>query len=116
MNKLRGEHSFIVDGETFVAKLTINSLCSLEAITGGEEATSTLQSFARAVERGKINFTLLRSILWASIIEKHQGKTLQDVGDMILSMTIPVAVKTVIEIIRAAFPDAEGGEAEGSPQ
>ncbi len=75
-----------------------------------------MASFANSISNEKMNVTALRAILWASLLHNHEGKTLQGVGEIIEQMGIPKASAAVIAIMKAAFPDAEGKDAEGSPQ
>jgi len=97
-NKHRGEVELA--GRTL--RFTINSLCALEDVTG-QGIVDLVAGFSVKAPR----LTLVRSMLWAGLIDKHPETTPMDAGNIIEDVGLPAVTAAVREAFAASFPAPE---------
>lgn len=107
-NATQGAVRIDVGGKSYRLKLTVNGMCELEGATG-----KTLIEVVEAMPKGSMN--LLRSILWASLLEDHPDMSLADAGKIAQEIGVTSLAETLGEVIEAALP-ARDGDAAGKPK
>lgn len=103
-NKHRGEVSLQALGQTWKLRFSTNSLCELE-----EQAGEPLQSLAGKMDNPETaRIGTLRAILWAGLLDNHEGITLRQAGDIIDDLGTADAGAKIGEAFQLAFPEADG--------
>jgi hypothetical protein len=105
-NPLRGEVDLVVGEKTYLLRLSINGVVEAETLLD-KSVNEIIQSIDR--------MGTLRALLWAALREHHPSLSLFDAGDIIgIAGAENVGFK-VGEAIKAAFPEAKGGD-DSRPQ
>lgn len=117
MNKTRGQITLNIDGQSYQARLPINSLCALESVLD-QEVTAAVQSFLINAQNKRLSIRHTRAFLWAMLLESRPSITLEEAGDLIDRATPAYVVKKIMEILPLTFPDPAkgGGESSGPPK
>jgi hypothetical protein len=103
-NPHRGEKSVTIGDKTFTLVFTTNTICEVEdALDKG--ILEIQQQFGR--------LSVLRSLLWAGLREKHPEITLKAAGDLLGTAGAKVLGPVILEAIIAAFPKREADENAG---
>ena len=98
-NKERGEVELVVGDATYTLRLTINSICELEA-----EAGKPIGDVARDAESGSIR--PVRMIMWAALKDRHPEMTLNGAGDLMTAIGLSKCSEVMTKVLQAAFPPA----------
>lgn len=104
-NPVRGQVEIEVEGETFTLVFDVNALCALEGRLG-QTADQIVARFALTVSGSRLDLTLLRALLWASLIEHHDMSE-KDAGRLLSRAGMELVGAKVAEAIERAFPEAE---------
>lgn len=109
-NPHRGEASIALDGETYVLKFSLNSICEIEDMTG--------QSINDTLKQVQANdFRAVRAVLWGSLLDHHPDITLKEAGALIPEGGLTSIIEALSLAVTRSFPDAtEADEAAGNPQ
>lgn len=75
-NKERGELPLHIGGQTYVLKLTSNSACEMETLSG-----RTFGQILSRLHQGSI--TDVRLLLWGAMLARHPEITVLEVGELI---------------------------------
>ena len=67
-----------IGDKEFELKYGENAICALEDATG-----KTAIEILDIAFKGKQSFSLMRAILWAGLLHKHRGATLEMAGDLL---------------------------------
>lgn len=106
MNPLRGEVACKVAGTDYTFCFTVNSMCALEEATG-----LTVTEIAAKLQQSpnRVGFKTIRALVWAGLIEKQGGITIDAIGRLAPPDMIE-AVGYAAQAFGLAFPQATGGE------
>jgi hypothetical protein len=104
MNKVRGALTLEIGGKSYRARLTINSICSLETVLD-DEVTSIISNFIQKAKAGGLSMRVLRAFLWAMLIDDKPELTLAEAGDLLDQATPAYVVSKVLEILPITFPE-----------
>lgn len=109
----RGEVNLTSSNKNFVLRLTINSLCEFESVVQ-MDATQAIEQFLEASRVGSIKLRIVRALLWAALLEKHQ-MTLDDAGKLIDEVGLKDILDAIGNAIIAAFPKEEKSSSTENP-
>lgn len=102
-NKERGEVSFEASGKTWTMKVGTGAMCDIEAATG-----KSITEVGKALGNAETaSITLLRTVFWASLQDKHEGTTIKECGALIDEITVSRAGQMIGEAFQLAFPKQE---------
>jgi hypothetical protein len=99
-NPHRGEVALVAGGATYTLVYNTNAVCALEEQLG--------QSLAEIVT-GMGRLKVMRAVLWAGLLERHEFGRPEDVGPIMDAAGVPAVVEAVNTAIAAAFPPPEAG-------
>jgi len=109
MNKHKGELAITIGEKTYTARLSSNSLCSLETVTG-QDSIPLVIGFLTALSKGKgLSISHMRAILWAMLREHHSELSLQDAGNLIDEAGVKYIGKCISDIVPLTWPKADEG-------
>ena len=98
-NPHRGEETVHVGESTYTLRLTINSLCALEA-----EAGEPLDAMLAQLQAGR--FTAIRLMFWAALLDRH-SLTVVEAGDVLHDLVerggMAAATGPLVSAIEASF-------------
>lgn len=102
-NAHKGEVSFQCDGKNYTLRFSANALCELEdALDLGISAVAQLLS-----DPEKLRFKTVRAVFWAGLLDRQPGMTLQQAGELVTTLTLPIVLEKIGEAFTAAFPAPE---------
>lgn len=109
-NKERGELALQVGDKSYVMKMTPNSVCQMETLSGRSH-DQTMQR----IHEGWM--TDVRLYLWASLIERQPQLTVLDVGNLIADAGGLGGIKSQIEaLVKLNTEEAQGlAPSNGNP-
>lgn len=105
-NPHKGEVDFEItntDGaaQTYTLRFSANALCELEDVLDmGINVIATQLSDVK-----DLRLKTVRAVFWAGLRDHHPGVTLREAGEIVTSMTLPVALEVVAKAFTAAFPE-----------
>lgn len=105
MNSKRGEIHFEVGGVSYSTRLSTNAMVKYQDETG----ENVLDAFA-ALE-GRPDMRRFRDIFWAALTGDYSK---DEVGDLMDDLGMAEVGRIIGDTAKAAFPDAEKGDAEGN--
>jgi hypothetical protein len=110
-NTQRGHVTLEADGETYRLAFTTNAMCELEDAAG--------QPLGRIVESlndpdNPPGMKTLRLLLWAALIEHHDGLTVKDAGGICDAIGMAKVGDVIGQALSAAFPDSRAGKRTAS--
>jgi hypothetical protein len=101
MNPLRGEAKLESGGETYTLALTVNAICSIEAMLD-----RTFGSVAAELgDPDAVRIGTIRAVLAGMLEENHPNMGLMAAGKLIGEAGLDSAVQTIGACIKAAFPE-----------
>lgn len=104
-NPVRGEKEVEFQGNKIVLKLTMNSICKLEAST--ERSFGMILSGLETWDDvSNISMSELRLLFWALMLDALPDASLEDAGDVIALMGGDY-LGFILEATQAAFPKAD---------
>ncbi|WP_299933352.1 GTA-gp10 family protein [uncultured Pelagimonas sp.] len=118
-NKVMGQFDLPAGDKTYKIEFTPNGWCELEDVVG----CGTMEFLKRLEEaEEKLNFRDVRLLMWAGLIEHHDGITLKDAGRVIKDAGgLEVVFQKLGEAVKASMPqgkdsggDGGSGNAEGT--
>jgi hypothetical protein len=102
-NAQRGEVAFECDGKSYALRFSSNALCELEDILNcGVNAIATQLSNPE-----NLRIKTVRAVFWAGLLDRNPEMTLRDAGEIITSLTLPVALTKIGLAFSAAFPSTD---------
>lgn len=101
-NAHRGEVALVAGDQTYTLVYTTNAVCALEEQLG--------QSLAEIVT-GMGRLKVMRAVLWAGLLERHQLGRPEDAGPIMDAAGVPAVVDAVNKAITTAFPPPPAGAA-----
>lgn len=110
-NSQRGEVAFLAGDSSYTLSFSINALCELEdALGDGVNAIA-----AQLGNPGAVRIKTLRAVLWAGLLDHHDGLSIDDAGRVMTEAGIPATMAAIGKAFAAAFPDAKpDAKANGS--
>lgn len=99
-NPHRGEVALPAGDATYTLVYTTNAVCALEEDLG--------QSLAEIVN-GMGRLKVMRAVLWAGLLERHQLGKPEDAGPIMDAAGVPAVVEAVNRAISSAFPPPDAG-------
>ncbi|MGF7161287.1 hypothetical protein FHS85_002922 [Rhodoligotrophos appendicifer] len=110
-NPVRGEVGFDVEGREYTLRFSTNALCELEAETG----LNANKIVGQMQDPDGVSLRLLRAIIWAGLIDHHQGIKVADAGVIVDRIGIAKAGELIGKAFTAAFPAAAEEAASSRP-
>lgn len=98
-------------GEGWKLAFTTNAMCAYEDETG-KDFTSVAGALAGAGE-GRISMRVMRTILWAGLLEYQEGTTMRDAGEVLDACGMTQVGGAIAAAIRLAFPEAKDSSGNG---
>ncbi len=80
-NKAKGVVTKTIGGKSVSFCLDFNAICEIEDLRG-EDFTTTVGEFQTAALAERVNFRVVRTILWASMLKANPDATLADAGNV----------------------------------
>lgn len=104
-NRHRGEVDVEVPSGTWTLRFSTNAICELE----DREDCGIGEIIARLDDPARMRMSLLRTLVWAGLRDKHPDLTVEQAGDIITDAGMSAMVGKLGEAFQLAFPDADGG-------
>lgn len=105
-NPHRGEKAITIDGKEYTLVFTANTICEIE---------DALDKSILEIQGQFARLSVVRTLLWAGLQEKHPGITLKAAGDMLGTAGSKVLGPAIFEAMVAAFPKTDA-EAKAGPE
>lgn len=103
-NKVRGAVTLEALGQTWRLKFSTNAICELEDLLD-----EPLQVTADKMNNPKTaKITTLRAVLWAGLIDHHDGVTIKEAGAVMDEAGAALVGEKIGEAFQIAFPQVEG--------
>lgn len=111
-NPLKGEVDLVCGDKTYTLRMSINEIIQLGKLTGMKVKALS----AALADTDDVDLDLWRSALWTALQEHHKhGVSLEDAGEIMAGVTIPVTIAKVSEALQLSFPAPEE-DAPASPR
>lgn len=105
-NAFRGEVAAKYEGEDYTIVLDFNALCDFEGETGKNALTAL-----DGMEKGEVNASDMRALMWAALRQNHPEMTLQLAGKILSENVGAIAEASAVMV-----PDADRLGNASSPQ
>lgn len=106
-NSNRGEISADIDGKKIVFKLTMNSICELEQVSGKPIGALLQDIEAYEANPAKASISDLRLLVWSALLDGMPDCTISDAGDIMTSLGIKKSMELLGSCVGASFPQGE---------
>lgn len=107
-NRMRGESTLVVSGQTYTLVFNNNAMCALEGLLN-----ESWTDFMERMKDKKVWLRDIRALLWAELRARHGSVTLEQAGD-ILSEDGDEATTRCMEAFSRAFPTPDAGNVEAA--
>lgn len=91
--------------EEYYLRFGTNAMVEFE-----EEAGDNFMKVAANMEQGNVSFKMLRTLVWAGLLDCDEEITPKQAGAVIDEVGFSVVVEKVGEAIKSAFPSADEGK------
>jgi hypothetical protein len=85
-------------------------MCELEGVAQ-KSAVSFFTEFGEAVDRGDVDFRMIRVTMWAALLDSKPDITLDGAGRIADAAGLQNAIEAVSRAVKAFFPQAEVADA-----
>lgn len=113
-NPHRGEVALVVGSATYTLCYSINALCNLEEKL--DKPIAEIIDTLGKKEGKNIKLGLVRSLVWAGLLEKMPDVTPEKAGEIIQEGGVDAVLEKVGEAISIAFPNKEAKAADKNPK
>ncbi|MBD9525207.1 hypothetical protein IB235_00105 [Paracoccus sp. PAR01] len=104
-NRFLGEVSASAEGQTFTLRMDFNAMIEFEDATG-KPAIDAFQEAEQAAAEGRVDFKLLRNIVFAALKRHHPDATIETAGTILSEDT-----QIVQSLLAAVAPEVKPGKA-----